>query len=113
MPIYKKIYNLPDTPTGNTFNGVNLTLPSFETFGLNGAKITMQVKTQPGLSPVKTFSTENGLIEIQSDYKFGIKAQIISHIPATYKYDILIEFADGRKKTYIGGQWTITPVITK
>lgn len=106
-------YNLPTVPTNNTFNGVKFTLPEQDAFNLTGAKITLQVRTQPDWTISETMSLENEKILRETDYRFVIAPQIINLKPGTYKYDILIEFQDGRKKTYIGGQWIIEPVITK
>ena len=106
-------YNLPAVAYGNTFNGVKFTLPTADSFNLTDAKITMQVRVQPNWAVVDTMTLENGKITLETNYKFVIAPFVVVLPPATYQYDILIDFSDGRKKTYIGGQWVITPVITK
>ena len=101
-------YNLKPVNSGNTYKGAKFTLPSEQTYSLTGATILMQVRDEFDTPVVATFTLTK-----LSEYQFSIPPQVINIKAGTYNYDILIIFADGRKKTYIGGEWTIEPVVTR
>jgi hypothetical protein len=105
-------YNFLNAINGNSYDQVTFNLPQQLAFSLIGAKIYMQLRKQPSQNIFAEFTSENQKIEIVSTYSFRLKSQIISIIPDTYYYDILIVFADLRRETYVGGRWTIDPAIT-
>ena len=106
-------YNLVSVNQGNTYSGAQFTLPSVSTCSLTGATIKMQVRSAPGARIMLELSNATGgKISIVSQYVFAIAAHTVNIPPGTYQYDIKIVFSDGREKTYIGGTWTIEPVIT-
>ena len=72
------------------------------------AKVVMQLRMTPESNAVATFPLPH-----IDQYSFEMKPFVVKAKPNAYKYDILISFVDGREKTYIGGNWTINPVITK
>jgi hypothetical protein len=108
-------YNLPSVNTGNTFYGVRFVLPANPLYSLDGAKVKMMVKTKPDAQPVASFSSDDvdGKIVIIDDRTLEISQHEIALLPNNYQYDILFEFADGRKSTLIGGGWIINKVITE
>ena len=106
-------YDFPDARFGNTYDAVIFNLPEAPAFSLIGAKIYLQLRKRPELNLTAEFSTENGKLEISSQYSFCFPSQIIEVTPDNYLYDILIVFADERRETYIGGRWTIHPTITR
>lgn len=101
-------YNLVSVNYGNTFQGVRFNLPQQLTYSLTGAIVTMQVRTSPEGAAVATY-----ILPHIDQYSFQLLPFVVKIKPNTYEYDILISFADGREKTYIGGTWTINPVISK
>ena len=106
-------YNFPEVREGNSCWKVLFRLPEEDVYNLAGAKIYMQLRKKPGQIVAAEFSTVNGKLVQMSDYSFMLPSQIIT-IPAdTYGYDILIVFADGRRRTYIKGTWIITSVNTR
>ena len=107
-------YKIKPVNAGNTFPGVRINLPNRDNFSLLGAKIIMQVRQKPGQTLITTLSNAegNGKIAIVGEYSFEIVPHTVTMKPDTYMYDILIIFADGRRKTYVGGSWTINKVIT-
>jgi len=105
-------YNFDTAYKGNTYDGVSFTLPSQNDFDLTGASIYMQLRKSAVDIVVAEFSTANSKLVVVSQYVFSLPSQIIDLEVGTYKYDILIIFTDGRRETYIGGQWIIQPLIT-
>ena len=105
-------YDFDDGKYGNTYDAVIFTLNEDAANSLTGAKIYMQLRKRPGGNIAAEFSTENDKMEINSEFMFSLKSQIIDVVADTYDYDILIVFADGTRGTYIGGKWTIHPSIT-
>lgn len=105
-------YDFDDAIHGNTYESVIFNLPQEPGFNLSGSKIYMQLKKKPGQVVAAEFSTQNNKIELTGNYTFSFIAQVIEVIADTYFYDILIIFEDGRRKTYIGGKWTIQPAVT-
>jgi len=112
MAAHIQNYVFDDARFGNTYDGVIFNLNDDPANVLIGSRIYMQLRKKPGQAIAAEFSTENGKIEINGAFSFSFKSQVIEVIPDTYDYDILIVFADGRRETYIGGHWTIHPVIT-
>lgn len=101
-------YNLKSVTYGNTFLGVRFNLPSQSNCSLTGAIVTMQLRLSPDSAAVATY-----VLPHIGEYSFQILPFVVKLKPATYYYDILISFADGREKTWIGGTWIIEPAITK
>ena len=106
-------YDFPDARFGNTYDVVIFNLPELPPFSLAGAKIYLQLRKRAELNVTAEFSTENGKLEISSQYSFCFPEQVIEITADTYLYDILIIFTDERRETYIGGKWTIHPTITR
>jgi hypothetical protein len=106
-------YNFPIAKFGNTFDAIAFTLPEEPLYSLTEAKIYMQLRKKPGDNCMAEFSTENEKIQVISPSVFRFMEQVIEVLPDTYYYDILIVFADGRRETYIGGQWTILTTVTR
>jgi hypothetical protein len=105
-------YDFANATHGNTYDQVTFNLPPESVFNLTGSKIYMQVRKMPTQTVAAEFSTENDKMETVGLYTFRLKSQVITITPDSYLYDILIVFADGRRETYVGGKWTIGPVIT-
>ncbi len=101
-------YDLVPTLYGNTFMGVRFNLPQTSGYSLIGATVTMQIRTSPEAVAVATYALPH-----IGEYSFELEPFVVKLKPATYEYDILISFPDEREKTWIGGHWTINPVITK
>lgn len=101
-------YDLTTVLYGNTFKGVRFNLPEEAGYSLTDAIVTMQVRTSPEAAAVATY-----VLPHIGEYSFEIQPFVVKIKPGTYEYDILISFADGREKTWIGGTWVIEPVITK
>jgi len=104
-------YNLPSTNHGNTFDGVEFTLPTGDLFNLGGADVKVQVRKLPGDTVLKEFVAPED-IEITAPDKIRLLPHIVSIPVGRYKWDMKITFADLREKTYIGGEWVINAVIT-
>lgn len=106
-------YNLPDCNSHNTFEGVEFSLPENEIYDLAYATAKIQIKTAVGTLPVKEFKPGDGSLIITQPYTITIPQQLINLQPGVYLWDLKIRFQDQRQKTYIGGKWTIKPVITQ
>jgi len=102
-------YNLPAVNRNNTFDGVVFVLPTNAVYDLTGAVIKLHVKIKPEQPIIKQFSDFN----ITLPHTIEFPAQVIKIPAGTYLWDLKIVFADGREKTYIGGNWIINPVITE
>ncbi len=104
-------YNLPTVNHGNTFGGVNFTLPTDPLYDLTGATIKIQVRKNFNHEIVKEYAAGTGLT-ITLPHTIEFAPHIVTLPAAVYKWDLKIVFADGRAKTYIGGEWTVNAVIT-
>lgn len=105
-------YNLPDVNFDNTFEGVEFVLPADEKFNLINASVKLQVRKSPNAPVIKQFVSPSGLV-IALPNTITLPQQIISIPEGGYQWDLKITFADGREKTYVGGNWKINPVITR
>ena len=105
-------YNLPDVNVDNTFEGVEFVLPADEKFNLTNAFVKLQVRKSPNAPVIKQFTSPSGLV-ISLPYTITLPQQLISVPEGSYQWDLKITFADGREKTYVGGNWRINPVITR
>ncbi len=105
-------YNLPAVNFDNTFPGVLFVLPTSELYDLTHAYCKIQLRSNYGLAVIKEFTSPFGLL-ITLPHTITFPEQSIQIAPGTYKWDLKITFSDGREKTYIGGTWTINPVITR
>ena len=99
-------YNLETVLYGNTFLGVRFQTPI--TQPLTGAIATMQVRLAPESPAVATYT----LAHIDN-FTISLEPFVVKIKAGTYYYDVLISFPDGRSKTWVGGSWTIEPVITR
>jgi hypothetical protein len=103
-----------ETKFNNTYNGAEFTITvNGEPLDLTGASLTMQLRLGIDTAIVKEFSLGAGLtLTDPKNGKFTFDNQIITVSPATYKYDILIDLANGTRKTYPSGDFIVRPVIT-
>ena len=103
-----EIYDIKPVKYGNTFKGLKIHLPQDPNYSLIGADAVIQLRLSPDSPAVATYELINiGEWDLLfAPFVVKIKAQ-------TYAWDLLISFADGREKTYIGGSWIIEPVITR
>ena len=111
-----KLYTIPAHRRGDTWDG--LSSIGVEINGapasLTGATITMELKQTPSSPTALKFSTIDSTITIlPSLTAFSIPARIINVPPASYFYDIQINFPSGIIKTYMGGKWEILYDITE
>lgn len=106
-------YNLPKCNSFNTFEGVEFTLPDNEIYDLAYAAAKIQIRAAAGGPVLHEFKTGNGSLIITQPYTITIPQQLVPLKPGTYLWDLKIRFQDQRQKTYIGGNWLITPVITQ
>lgn len=103
---------------GDTFDAVNFEIKINSVIkDLTGAEIKMQLrKCYTDTTAALSLSSVGGSgITITSPTlgQFSINKQIID-IPAfDYLYDIQIKFANNDVKTYIAGNFTITPEVTR
>lgn len=111
-PQYMQNYNLPAVNFDNTFEGVEFILPSNAIYDLTHAVVKLQVRQNPSTQLIHEFSTPTHLL-ITLPYTITFLPQLISIPAGVYKWDLKIFFQNGREKTYIGGTWTINPVITR
>ena len=110
-------YQLRDHKTGDTFESVSftVTINSFP-LDLTGATLTMGVyrDNNSNLEGIKgqlvlSLDTTDGLtVTDAANGLFEIDEQEISLPAGRYYYEIIFDLADGSKKTYIWGCWTIT-----
>lgn len=109
-----KNFDLPTINSRNTFNRLMFTLPSRSSYLLTGATIVMQIRSDYGTKAVANYSSDktDGHIHIINANSFEIEPHTVLLPPDIYSYDIVIIFADGRKKTYIGGTWMIDRIIS-
>lgn len=105
-------YDLPDCYSHNTFEGVEFTLPTDDIYNLDYASAKIQVKALVGGPVLHEFKQGNGTLVIQLPHTITLPQQQVKLAPGTYLWDLKIIFSDQRQKTYIGGKWTIKPVIT-
>jgi len=108
-------HNLRPVRFGNTYDGVKISLPNVDAYNLAGAKIIMQLKLAPKKLAVATYRNDgdNPKIIITGAYTFEIIEHVVTIEPGTYRYDILIIFSTGVRKTYVGGTWEIPEVISE
>jgi len=104
-------YNLPTTPTGNTFEGVQFVLPTDVKYDLTDATVKIQVREKPGAEIVKEYISPTDLI-ITLPHTITLPEHLVEIAAGLWQWDMQITFSDGRVKTYIGGYWTIKPTIT-
>lgn len=107
-----QIYNLPECATDNTFEGVQFVFPEEEIYNLTLANAKIQVRAAVGTPILKEFKISDGSLLIQGTNVISIPPQLIKLKSGTYSWDLKIIFLDQREKTFIGGKWVITPVIT-
>ncbi|HAQ19610.1 MAG TPA: hypothetical protein DCR40_10325 [Prolixibacteraceae bacterium] len=105
-------YNLADHNSNNTFEGVEFILPNEDAYSLAYAAVKIQVRASVGSPVLKEFKTSDGTLVINQPWTITVPQQLVKLAPGTYQWDLKIIFIDGRNKTYIGGKWTIKPVIT-
>jgi hypothetical protein len=73
----------------------------------------MQVRYKFDTAIVQEFVLGLGLtLTDPANGKFVFDSQIIDIPPGSYQYDILIDLANGTRKTYPTGTFTVSPVIT-
>jgi len=101
-------YNLQTVLYGNTFLGVRFQLPAEPSYSLIGATATMQVRKTAKSAALATYE----LTHID-EFTIELSPLVVEIADGTYLYDVLIVFADGRRKTWVGGSWIIEPVITR
>jgi len=106
-------YNLPDCLTSNTFEGVEFILPTSDLWNLYYAYAKIQIRQSAGGPVVHEFHPGNGSLIITQPHTITIPPQKIDIRPGTYFWDLRIRFVDHRTKTFIGGKWTILPIITR
>ena len=104
-----------ETKFGNTYNGAEFTI-IVNTVPLNlvGSSIKMQIRFAFDTAVIKEFNLGSGLtLTDPTNGKFTFDNQIIDIPPSNkYKYDILIELANGTKKIYPSGDFIVRSVIT-
>jgi hypothetical protein len=109
-------YNFPDHIKGDTFDGVLFeVLENDLPVDLTGATINMDLRqTAASDTSLKRFSTTTNEIEITDPLlgKFQFKEQIVNVAAYSYYYDIEINYASGRTKTWIAGKWKIKQDVT-
>jgi hypothetical protein len=104
--------NLPDLNYDNTFPGIQFVLPENELYDLAYATAKIQFRKSVGSAVEFEFKPGNGSLIIEQPYTITIPEQIVPLKPGIYLWDLKIRFQDQREKTYVGGKWTINPVIT-
>lgn len=102
---------------GDTFNEVPFQIKINDvSVDLTGAIIKMQLKTKAidTCAALTLISTANAGLTITGALSglFKINEQIIDIPVFNYLYDIQITFSDGTVKTWIKGNFNITPEIT-
>jgi hypothetical protein len=102
------------TKFGNTYDGAEFTvIVNGVPLNLVGASLTMQVRYKYDTAVIKEFSLGAGLtLTDPANGKFTYDRQIIDMPPGSYQYDILIDLANGDRKTYPTGSFTVNAVIT-
>ena len=105
------LYTIPAHKRGDTWDGLSSVSVSTS---LSGATISMELKQTPSSPTALKFSTTDSTITIHPSLTaFSIPARIINIPPASYFYDIQINFPSGVVKTHMGGKWEITYDITE
>lgn len=108
-------YNLPAVNRGNTSTPVSFILPTNELYDLTGAVARIQVRRHANHELVQEYSSEgeNPTLNIEQPHTITLPASLVTLPNGTYKWDLMITFADERVKTYIGGDWVVNAVITE
>ena len=117
------VYNLPDTVAFDTLPQVSFTLQSgpdeenLTPINLTDATIRCQFRTNydtPASFTLTTVDAQGITITDASAGEFQID-EILSLplLAGIWLYDIEIEFSDERVKTYIKGQITVLPEVTR
>jgi hypothetical protein len=110
-------YTIPKHRTGDTWKGIkNITIFRMgSSLNLLSAVARMQVRHQTDAPHLIEFTSENGTITFP-DPQNGVLSipKVLVDIPAgKYLWDLQITLSSGEVKTFIGGDWTIIPDITK
>jgi hypothetical protein len=110
-------YTIPKHRTGDTWKGIkNITIFRMgSALNLLSAVAKMQVRHQTDAPHLLEFTSENGTI-LFNDAENGVLSipQVLVDIPVgNYLWDLQITLSSGEVKTFISGDWTIIPDITK
>jgi len=101
------VYNFKDHVSGDTFNGLQVTLTNQNgSIDLTGASISLVTTRKINALQI---STKNKLISIidPTGGVFKINEQRINWEVGVYNYALKIVFPNGRIKTYLTGTWKI------
>jgi hypothetical protein len=103
-----------DTKFGTTYDGAEFVITvNGSPLNLVGALATMQLRYKYDTAVIKEFSLGSGLtLTDPANGKLVFDNQIITIPPGDYKYDILIDLANGTRKIYPSGNFYVRPVIT-
>lgn len=106
-------YNFPDHIKGDTIEMIEFTVTvNSSPLNLENATIIMDLRSESG-KLLKRFETGDGLTITDNDGVFEFDEQIIDVMAGDHKHDIEFQLDDGRIKTYIKGNWTITQDQTR
>jgi hypothetical protein len=98
-------HDLQDVISGNTYEGIEFTLPTGEVYDLTNGSAALYVQTG-GVTAMQYDSPSELLITLP--YKITLPPHIVTLKAHVYDWFLKITFADGRKKTWIKGTWKIT-----
>ena len=106
-------YNFKQKYSGNTFNGVQITMSrdvdDVDTpIDLTGALFDMQLKASRSSNPVKKLNRGNGItIVSETGGVIQIDKFLVDLTPAKYLYDLKVTFPNGEVYTYITGTFEV------
>lgn len=100
-----QIHNLQDVVSGNTYEGIEFTLPTGPQYDLTNASASLVVETSGAIA--KQYDTPTGLL-ITLPYTVTLPPHVVTLLPLDYEWYLKITFSPERKKTWIKGHWKIT-----
>jgi hypothetical protein len=112
-------YDFPKHRSGDTWAGIGsiTILENGLPLNLTGSKIYIDFRSAyNSASPsVLTLTTDNNTITIVNAVSgiISIPRQILSVPTGLYNYDLEVDFQNGDSKTYLEGQFEVTPGVTK
>jgi len=112
------VYNIPTQVNGDTFDGVQFTLTSTvdsvtTPIDLTDCLLFSQIKDSKGIV-VRDMSISNGITVTDAvNGVFRIDSFLLTIGVGVFVYDIQLIYNSGVVKTYIKGQLTVVPDITK
>jgi hypothetical protein len=108
-------YNIPCHRRGDTWGGIaSITIRvNGVPVNLTGSSIKMEFRRSIDSPVMLTFSTSDNTIQLLSQSSIRVMPRKIEIPFGTYLYDLQVTYPTGVVRTFVSGEWEITPDITE